>query len=71
MSMTNPNPAVQANAELAREAVLAVIIIKSDYVEFGTRFVIKSDGGGSIVLTANHVIEEMVPGDRLYIRRML
>lgn len=45
--------------------------VRTKYVGFGTGFVIRSDGRGSIVLTANHMVQDMEPGDKLYVRSML
>jgi len=52
MSKTNPNQEVETSAELAREPVLTVLVIRirtvnsvcTKYVGFGTGFVIRSDG---------------------------
>ncbi|XP_052160254.1 uncharacterized protein LOC127777685 [Oryza glaberrima] len=79
MSKTNPNQLVETSAELARDAVLTVIVIKNRIVDsvrfrgvvFGTAFVIRSDDWGSIVLTAQHVVEDLQPGDTLRVRTML
>jgi hypothetical protein len=45
--------------------------VRTKYVGFEIGFVIRSDVRGSIILTANHMVQDMEPGDKLYVRSML